>query len=454
MLTTSYLISISLTLIFVIFVSFLASKKVKTSLDFSVGGRKLGGILVSGALVGAFIGGTSTIGTAQAAYLYGISGIWFTLGAGMGCICLALFLAKPLRKAEVETIPQLFESFYGKRAAFWSVFFVSMGILVQIAAQVLSAIPIFTTMFRINHTMAGTMILALIICFSVFGGIWSTSYVGVVKTLLLNTTLLAGGVIAYSLAGGLTGLQQGLGQGAWFSLFPHGLGSELGAGISVIIGFISTQTYLQIIFSAESVKTAQRGSIIAAILIPLSGLASVLIGMFMRTNYPDINPASAMPMYIMLHLEPWFAGIVLATLLLSIILTGAALTLGVTTIIGKNIFQTIKPHANDKEMVWAFRLLIISISVIVLVFVMSNINSLILQWAFLSMALRGATVFMPLLGILFLKGRINPKISRWAILIAPIAVLLWSVMGPRSIDPLFPGVIISFVLVGIGYRGK
>ncbi|KUO53313.1 MAG: hypothetical protein APF76_08670 [Desulfitibacter sp. BRH_c19] len=452
MLSIGYIISISVTLVFVAFISILASNKVKTSSDFCVGGRKLGSVLVSGSMVGAFVGGTSTVGTAQVAYLYGISGIWFTLGAGLSCLFLALFLAKPLRKSEVVTIPQLFESFYGKKAALWSVFFVSIGILVQVAAQVLSAVPVLTNMFALSPLVAVTLIITLIVCYSVFGGIWSTGYVGIIKTILLSTTLVAGGFIAYRLAEGITGLQRGLGEGVWFSIFPHGIGVELGAGISVIVGFISTQTYLQIIFSAKSVKTAQRGSLIAAILIPLTGLASVLIGMFMRVAYPDINPASALPMFVILHLGPGLGGIVLATLILSLVMTGAALTLGITTIIGKDIYQNIRPQATDKEMVWVFRFLIILISSIVFVFVTSNVNSLILEWAFLSMALRGATVFLPLLGIFFLKDRISPKISRWAILIAPVIVIFWSIFAPKEINPLYPGVVVSFLLLVLGYR--
>jgi len=187
LLSIGYIISISVTLVFVAFISILASNKVKTSSDFCVGGRKLGSVLVSGSMVGAFVGGTSTVGTAQVAYLYGISGIWFTLGAGLSCLFLALFLAKPLRKSEVVTIPQLFESFYGKKAALWSVFFVSIGILVQVAAQVLSAVPVLTNMFALSPLVAVTLIITLIVCYSVFGGIWSTGYVGIIKTILLST---------------------------------------------------------------------------------------------------------------------------------------------------------------------------------------------------------------------------------------------------------------------------
>jgi len=449
-----YLLSISVTLLFVAVVSIYASKMVKNVQDFSVGGRKLGAALVGGSLVGAFVGGTSTVGTAQAAYLTGLNGIWFTLGAGLSCWFLALFLAKPLRNSQVETIPQLIESSFGGQAAIWSTFFISVGIIIQIAAQVLSAIPIVSLILNVSPLLAGTVVFSLIICCSIFGGVWSTGFVGIVKTLLLNTALLAGGFAAYTLARGYSGLLEGLGSGPWFSLFPHGISVELGAGISVIVGFISTQTYLQIIFSARSAKSAQLGAVIAGALIPLTGLASVMIGMFMRISYPDINPASALPLFILKHLNPWLGGVILATLILSLVMTGAALTLGAATIFTKNVYHKLRPRALDKELIWICRFFILLVVIAVMISVTSNANAMILQWAFLSMALRGATVFFPLLAVLFFKERVSQSTGKWAVILAPLTVIVWSVLGIKQIDPLYPGMIVSFIVLAFGFKLK
>ena len=46
--------------------------------------------VVAGIIIGTLVGGSSTIGTAQLAYHYGLSAWWFTLGAGIACLILAL----------------------------------------------------------------------------------------------------------------------------------------------------------------------------------------------------------------------------------------------------------------------------------------------------------------------------------------------------------------------------
>ena len=58
--------------------------------DYSLGGRKAGAAGVTGILLGALVGGASTVGTVQMAYSYGMTAWWFTLGGGIGCLLLGL----------------------------------------------------------------------------------------------------------------------------------------------------------------------------------------------------------------------------------------------------------------------------------------------------------------------------------------------------------------------------
>jgi SSS family solute:Na+ symporter len=151
------------------------------------------------------------------------------------------------------------------------------------------------------------------------------------------------------------------------------------------------------------------------------------------------------------YLDPWFGGIVLATLLISLVMTGAALTLGVSTIWSQYIYKKIfRPLSDDREMLWISRLMVVVVSVIVILFVTSNANTLILKWAFLSMALRGVTVFLPLLGAVFLKEYMSPMAGTLAVSTAPTLAVLWAFMLPDSIDPLYVGMMLSFVILFSG----
>ncbi len=71
--------------------------------DYSLGGRKSSAAGVTGILLGALVGGASTVGTVQMAYSHGLTAIWFTLGGGVGCLLLGLRFAVPLRNSNVHS---------------------------------------------------------------------------------------------------------------------------------------------------------------------------------------------------------------------------------------------------------------------------------------------------------------------------------------------------------------
>ena len=166
----AYLISTVLTLVIVSFLGIRSNKKVKSSSDFVLGGRKSSSFSVSAIIVGTLVGGASTIGTAQAAYVSGFNGMWFTLGASLGCIFLGTFLAKPLRDAEISTIPELIERYYGFKAKIASSLISSVAIFVHITGQILSSVAIFTSLFSIGENLSVVVTMILIISYIFFGG--------------------------------------------------------------------------------------------------------------------------------------------------------------------------------------------------------------------------------------------------------------------------------------------
>ncbi|MFX4262694.1 sodium:solute symporter family protein [Pelotomaculum propionicicum] len=431
-----------------------SARFIRTASDFSMGGGKIGSSLVGGFLIGAFIGGTSTVGTAQTAYQHGISAIWFTLGGGLGCIILALFLAKPMRARSVETIPQFLAGTYGEQVRPWVAIYTSVGMFIQVAAQGLAAVPILTSIFPVSSQVAAVVFTLALITYIMFGGLWGASLVGFIKLILIYAALFIAGYIVYNMSGGVSGFRYSFPDGSWLSLFPQGVGKELASGFSVIVGLISTQTYLQPVFAARDTTSARRGLLLAGVLIPLAGLVSTMIGMQMRVLYPDIEPASSLPLFLLLHLNPWIGGAALGTLLVSLFLTGSALTLGASTVLAKDIYGKIRSRAGDREMLLISRALVLLVGAGCLVFMLFTTGTLILKWAFLSMTLRGVTVFAPLAGAVYAAGRIKPEAGVWAVVIAPLLAMLWAFVFPGAIDPLYVGMGLSAAILIIGSRSN
>ena len=194
----------------------------------------------------------------------------------------------------------------------------------------------------------------------IFGGVWGTGLVGIAKLILIYISVMLGGAIAISDVGGFDYL-------FLFSQIPlfQPIGKRSLDRFGIRLFFdtrvLSSQTYIQAVLSGKTLKESRTGSLISAFLIPPIGIAGIFIGLFMRINYPNINPASAFPQFVLKYMNPWLSGIVLATLLIAAVGTGAGLALGISTVFTKDIYKNyIDKEADDDKLLMVSRLIIVA----------------------------------------------------------------------------------------------
>ncbi len=452
-LSSVHLLSMAAVLLLVTAVGIYSGCKIKSAADFATGGRSAGAVLVAATIMGTLVGGASTIGTAQLAFRYGFSAWWFTLGGGIACLILGLGLAKPLWETKYETIPELLGAAYGGHTAVAASVFSSVGTFLNLVAQLLAAVALLTSMLAMPSWLAATIAGALMAAYVVFGGVWGAGLVGFTKLVLLYGSLFVTGITAYTLTGGWAALHTTFPSFPWFSLLGRGASTDLAACFSLIVGVLSTQTYIQAIFSGRNVKAARQGALLSAFLIPPAGIPGILVGLFMRANFPDLDPGQALPVFILRFLPPWLAGVALATLLVAVVGTGAGLALGISTMVTKDIYQRYfaSQSSAQRNLLVARLVILVVIALSVAIVLNGNLGSLILEWTYLSMGLRGATICFPLLAALFLPGKINPTAGRWAVVFGPLAAIIWQLTG-AALDPLYPGLLVSLVILGWGLR--
>lgn len=450
--TGVFYIGAALVLILITVVGICSGKNVKSAGDFATGGKKAGAGIVAGSMIGTLVGGASTIGTAQLSFTYGLSAWWFTLGGGIGCLILACFFARPLYESGIQTLPQIFSREYGQRSSTAATLLTSLGSFLSIVSQILSGIALVTSVSHIGAFAATVITIALMLVYVVFGGVWGAGFVGIAKTILLYSSIGLCGAIAWHLQGGLSAFRAALPAQQYFNLFARGAAVDIGAGLSLVLGVLTTQAYIQAVISARSLKLSRKGVLISAALIPLVGIAGIFVGMYMKLNYPDISPSSALPLFIIKKIPALFAGIILATLLVALVGTGAGIALGLSSMICNDIYKVyINKNPDDKKMLTATRIVIIAILVGAALFTMGNMGSLILGWSFMSMGLRGAVAFGPLCTALFLPGRIPSKYAFTAMIVGPMLVLIGKFWLPPIMDPLFLGVGGSLLVLAVGF---
>ena len=467
-------------------VGILSVRKVKNASDFHTSGGKAGTWVVTGAIIGTLVGGQSTVGTAQLAFSFGISAWWFTLGMALGCVALAIGYVAPLRHSGSTTLLEIVRKEYGRKAEMTGSVLCSLGIFVSIIAQVLSASALLMTLFAIKFWVAAIIAAIIMTLYVVFGGLWSAGIGGVVKIILLCLSALAAGAIVLVLSNGYYSLVDSIKHillstdiqlvdglitaddvdAKYQNIFARGVSKDVGSCLSVILGVLSTQTYAQAIWSGKSDSVARKGAMISALISIPIGFACVMVGMYMRAHYITIDElnalniigkdipegmgvmtssAQAFPMFVTNHMPKFIGGLVLGTLLITIIIGGSGLTLGASTILVKDVFK-------PKNSLPVTRLTIVGLQLVAVIVAASFSGRYINDLGFLSMGLRTTATFVPLTLALFFPGKFK---SKWVFIsiIFGTACLIFAELVSLQVDSIYVGLIGSVLccLFGLKY---
>ena len=414
-----------------------AARSIHSAEGFSLNGRSAGAPLVAGTIAGTCVGGGATVGTAQLAYSLGLSAWWFTLGTGIALVVMGLFYARPLRRTSLETIPEFLGIRYGKSASVFSSLVSSVGIFFSAVASTLPGLHLIAAIFGVGYGTAAFALIALVACYVFFGGMKSAGVGGILKMIVLWLSLCLAGVAAWHGLPALTAAAP-LASGTWS--LAHAGGESIAAGLlSLIVGVISTQSYIQAIFSAANPRTATVGAFTAALIV-------IPVGIYMHAAAPDIAPILALPAYLFTHAGTLIGSIAMGGIVLSLVGSIGGLSLGIGTMLSHDVFAPLLAVKSERRLLLLHRLMVLLVMALAALFALSYIDSEVLVWNYLSMALRGGGIFLPLTLAIFCPGRLSP---RWAIasMLLSTAAAVAAVVAGSAIHPLFIGLIVSAALI-------
>lgn len=438
------------TIALVIGVGIYAARSVHSAEGYSLGGRSAGVPLIAGSIAGTIIGGGATVGTAQLAFSYGLAAWWFTLGSGIALAIMGFFYAREMRESGLATIPEFLSTFYGRRSEEMSSVISSIGILLSIIASTLPGIQIISAFFHVGPWAAAGILLLLVLLYTFFGGMKSAGVGGIMKMAVIFLSLFVAGYSAWKELMAMPDFDALFPAMPWHSLFGVGVQPALTSLFSVVVGVLCTQTYVQAIFSASTPVTAAAGCITAAAIVIPVGLPSVAIGMYMHAAAPDTLPILVLPTYLVQHESTLIAGVAMGGIMLSLIGSIGGLSLGVATMLSHDIIGLVLKIKDDKKLLLITRLGVLGAILAASAVSIAYLESEVLFWNYLSMALRGGGIFLPLSLAVFCPGIVKPSWAFASMGISTVAAILTATVFPLPISPLFVGLIVSAVLCGIG----
>lgn len=258
-----------------------SGRKVTTEEDFAAGSGKAGTLIVAGTIMGTLVSGQATLGTAQLAFSFGISALWFTLGSGFGCLVLALLYVTRMRATHKTTLVSVIVEEYGTAIDYATSIFSTIGIFISMVAQMIAASALITALTPIPLLTATLLSAVLMACYVIFGGVWGTGIAGIAKLILLYAACIVGGSVALWLGNGPGGIfdsistlfcstdvgtlhsitDLGAVEATFLSMVARGPLHDLGSALALVLGVISTQSYASAVWSAKSNTCAKRGTL-------------------------------------------------------------------------------------------------------------------------------------------------------------------------------------------------
>ncbi len=447
-------ISILLYIVATLAIGFWASKRIKTTSDFTLAGKSLPMVLVGVTIFATWFGPEFIMGVPGLFVEEGIQGIIIDQFGNLACLVLvAAFYAKQLYRLNIITISDFFKLRYNKSLELASSLIYIYTYFFWIAAQFVALAYLFNSILGISIQNGIFLGATIVVIYTYIGGMWAVSLTDLLQSVLIVIGLLIVLVSIIDKSGGLAPILTGNSEN-FYDFFPErGLYNwfdHLAMWMAFGIGAIPAQEIYQRVFSAKSENAGRNGVILSALLLFVIGAIPLIIGLGAVKLHPELIGAghgqniipAMVSKYTSLPVQMLFFG----ALISAILSTSSGAMLSPATIIGENLIKPYMPNISDKQLLLSTRISVIIVAGISCMFAFddSNIHGLVVSSAVLLMV----CLFAPLTFGLYWKKA--SSFGAWASII--VGGITWFICDTfeTRIDPTIYGTAASCVGMIVG----
>jgi SSS family solute:Na+ symporter len=425
----------------------LVQRSVTSATTFTSGttGSGVPAVLVGLMLMSEFIGTSASVGTAQEAYVSGISAAWNIIALGAGFLFYAYFLAGKYKESGHNTISGVFAEVYGPSTKIATSLVMIFALQIVAVALYAGGGAILSMLLAVDRTLA-TIICGVVAVLYVFlGGMRSVVYTNVIHSLMKYIGLGIALYFGLTKVGGLQELQARLPE-AMFSWTNVGIGQIFAWFIAGIGATFSTQYVIQAINTVDTRQKAKAASLYAALLLVPFGIATALIGMCSLALFPGIKSINAFSALIA-DMNGLMAGLVAAGLAASLFGSIAAISVSTATLLYKDFYMRFVPGQREDRSLNFVRVTTVIVGLLPIVLAIYTPN--VLQMTFLAKAIRASLSVLVLL--VFYAPRLGTKGGAlFSILGSMVATIAWFLLGnPLGIDNAYVALVLPLIVMGV-----
>ena len=456
----------------------------KSSEEYFLGGRSLGGWVVALSAQASDMSGWLLMGLPGSVYAFGTGQMWIAVGLFLGTVANWLIISGRLRRYTIVannslTLPEYFENrFHDKKKILLgsSSVVIVIFFLVYTASALASGGKLFSSVFGCSYHLALTISAVIILAYTFMGGFMAVCVTDFIQGMLMVVALVTVPAVAYALMGGdVAGslAQTGANAANFLNVMKNGDNNftavEIISQLAWGLGYCGMPHILVRFMAVKNQKELNKSKGIAIIWVIISLVMAVVIGVIGRAYlYPAVLGAdggSTETVFIEMITRiftqdlylPVVAGLFLCGILAAIMSTADSQLLVTASSMSEDIYKgIINRKASEDKVMKVSRYTVLGVAVLAYLIAWdpnSSIMGLVSNaWAGLGAAF-GPTVLMSL----FWK-RCNLQGAVAGIVSGGLTVIIWDyiplVAGQTlgtvtGLYSLAIGFLISIVLIAI-----
>src|SRR5688572_16883499 len=328
-------------------------RRVRTSGEFFVAGRRLGPGLLLSTMVAANIGAGSTVGATGLGYRDGLSAWWWVGSAAIGSLVLAFTVGPRIRRVAeqhgLHTVGDYLELRYGREVRGIVTSLLWVGTLAILAGQLIAMGVVLNAVAGVPPWLGVVLGGAVMTAYFAAGGLMTSARLHAIQLVVEIVVFAALVPLALSAAGGWDAVVARAPTAPEYWSFWQGGASGWVYLALLAPAFVVSPGLLQKVYGARDDRTVKIGVGGNAVVLLLFAMVPAILGVVARALHPDLpRHELALPTLLLHDLPPLMGALGLAAVFSTEVNTADAILFMLSTSLSQDLYRRfINPEASD-----------------------------------------------------------------------------------------------------------
>ncbi|MEZ5357001.1 MAG: hypothetical protein R2762_30540 [Bryobacteraceae bacterium] len=315
-----------------------------SSQRFTVCGKSMPFLVIGTALMAQAVDGNATLGNTSLTFSNGVwTGVMIPIGLAVSLFIVGRFLAAPLNRMNLMTLPEFFFRRYDKNTELLVSALTIVCFTVVIAGNLAAVAWILSTVSGLSYTTALLIGAAVIVAYTMAGGLYSAIWTDFFQIHIAIIGFVASAIWVVSTRGwdnllaavpagklGLAGLTQ----------VESGALVNWAGMISLALGNAMALDFMERVFAARSPETARNGCYYAGAWTLVIGACATILGLAAIPALTEVSDSRmVLPLFGSLHLPYWMGMMVFVGVLGASMSTANGAMLVISVVLARNVVQ-------------------------------------------------------------------------------------------------------------------